>query len=587
MELNGVAGPEAGQRHLNGPQTSGRSYRNLSQPEHGMVIDANEQVPMRDGIALLADVIRPDAGAKFPALVSPSPYPRQIQNSSAPFGFIEAGASDFFVPRGYVHVIANTRGTGGSGGEYDSFGPADRMDMHDLVEWTATQPWCDGNVGMIGISAFAMLQIAAAIERPAHLKAIFPVATTIDVYEAFYQGGLLSAPFAAGWVKSLGTLNGVSDQLLRGRLIGAVERVLKQPLVHGRLEHFNGEAAFKALGRIMPARYPSHPWDELLVQVAVEHQVKDAYWQERDFGPLLGQIGVPVYLGCDWANVSLHLPGTFAALAGLHDDVSVRAALMNPGDLAWPWESLHEEALAWFDQWLKGRETGVLEGPRIRYCVPGSDGGWRATNTWPPEGSSLVALHLNADGSLHPEEATAGARDYVYLPAGALRTAHVAGSIASSLTWETAPLSAAVELAGPVELSLEAASTTIDMSWIATLQDVDPAGRAVDVTAGWLRGSLRAVDEQASTAGRPVHPLDRVEAIVPNERVSYRIGLVDNARHFAAGHRFRLVLTSDDSLDGAQIMGFPHAPLGLAAKNTVFSASQLLLSLIDGADALT
>ena len=104
------SGIEPGQRRLNGPQTTGRNYRNLSQPAYGMTRDDDVAVLMRDGVALLADVHRPTEPGRYPVLVAASPYPRQIQNLGAPAGFIEAGASDFFVPRGYVHVIANCRG---------------------------------------------------------------------------------------------------------------------------------------------------------------------------------------------------------------------------------------------------------------------------------------------------------------------------------------------------------------------------------------------------------------------------------------------------------------------------------------------
>ena len=100
---------------LNGPQTTGRDYRNLSKPQHGVRRDDNVAIPMRDGARLLADVHRPDADGRYPALIAASPYPRQIQDLGAPAGFIEAGVTAFWVPRGYVHVIANVRGTGGSG----------------------------------------------------------------------------------------------------------------------------------------------------------------------------------------------------------------------------------------------------------------------------------------------------------------------------------------------------------------------------------------------------------------------------------------------------------------------------------------
>ena len=159
-----VSGTEPGQRQLNGPQTSGRDYRNLSEPQYDLTRDDDVAVPMRDGIELLADIHRPESPSKFPVLIAASPYPRQIQDLGAPVGFIEAGASGFFVPRGYVHVIANLRGTSGSGGTFGFFDAQERRDMHDLVEWAATQPWSDGNVGMIGISYFAMTQMEAAVE---------------------------------------------------------------------------------------------------------------------------------------------------------------------------------------------------------------------------------------------------------------------------------------------------------------------------------------------------------------------------------------------------------------------------------------
>src|SRR6185436_10904316 len=84
----------------------------LSEPEFDMRHDNNVAITMRDGTALMADVHRPNSGGRFPALIAASPYPRQIQDLGAPMGFIEAGATDFWVPRGYVHVIANLRGTG-------------------------------------------------------------------------------------------------------------------------------------------------------------------------------------------------------------------------------------------------------------------------------------------------------------------------------------------------------------------------------------------------------------------------------------------------------------------------------------------
>src|SRR4029077_11352017 len=120
------SGIDPGQRQLNGPQTTGREYRNLSQPTYAMAQDDDVTIPMRDGITLLADVHRPAEPGRYPVLVAASPYPRQIQNLGAPAGFIEAGSRGFFVPPGYVHVIATNRGTSCSGGTFGFFDGQER-----------------------------------------------------------------------------------------------------------------------------------------------------------------------------------------------------------------------------------------------------------------------------------------------------------------------------------------------------------------------------------------------------------------------------------------------------------------------------
>lgn len=100
-----ASGVDPGQRRLNGIQTSGREYRNLSEPQHNMEQINDVAVPMRDGVMLLADVYRPRADGRFPALLSFAAYPRQIQNQRLPLGMVEAGASDFFVPRGRSDTV--------------------------------------------------------------------------------------------------------------------------------------------------------------------------------------------------------------------------------------------------------------------------------------------------------------------------------------------------------------------------------------------------------------------------------------------------------------------------------------------------
>ena len=241
------SGIDPGQRRLNGPQTTGRDYRNLSQPAYTMAHDDDVAVPMRDGVVLMADVHRPQESGRYPVLVAASPYPRQIQNLGAPAGFIEAGASDFFVPRGYVHVIANCRGTGGSGGTFGFFDSQERRDMYDLVEWAAQQPWSDGNVGMIGISYFAGTQMEAAVERPPHLKAIMPIAGTFDLYESATHHGLMSSGFLTPFLYMIGMTSGHTNKLWRSKLMDAMRALLLTPTIHKKFETANGEAAIAGL----------------------------------------------------------------------------------------------------------------------------------------------------------------------------------------------------------------------------------------------------------------------------------------------------------------------------------------------------
>lgn len=566
---------------LNGPQTTGRAFRNLSSPEHTVRHDVNMAVPMRDGISLVADVHRPDARGRFPALVAASPYPRQIQDLGAPMGFIEAGNTEFWVSRGYVHVIANVRGTGGSGGEFSFFDGDERRDMHDLVEWTAAQPWCDGNVGMVGISYFAMTQLEAAVERPPHLKAIFPLAVTADLFEASSHHGLVSSAFITPFLSMMGLTASRSDEFWRSVPMKLARKVLNTGPLHRKFGTMNGEAAVTMMHQLLKLPHDPHPWDQLWLDVFVNHPVRDEWWDERDLTPLLKNIEIPVYLGCDWENVPLHLPSTFIAWKALADNPNVRMGMLDRFGLTWPWESLHEEALAWYDHWLKGRDTGILDGDPVRYALPGAPG-WQAAPSWPPA-AAHHAFALRADGVLDTDEGDSGAREFMTLGAGTGRVKAGAIDPPASLTWTSNPLPDDLDMVGEIELRMIASATAADTAWILTLQDVAPDGQVTDVTAGWLRAGLRTVDEVASAPGAPVLPCRTPVAVPIGVDVEYRIPLVPNARRFAAGNRIRLVIAGDDqNPQTPAIMNFRHASVGTSSRNTVRSSSRLLLPVLAG-----
>ncbi len=580
------------QTQLNGPQTTGRDYRNLSTPDYGVRRDADVAATMRDGVSLLCDVHRPDADGRHPALIAASPYPRQIQDLGAPMGFIEAGVTDFWVPRGYVHVIANVRGTCGSGGTFGFFDAQERRDMYDLVEWAAAQPWCDGNVGMIGISYFAMTQLQAAVERPPHLRAIFPVAVTADLYEAAAHHGLVSTSFVTPFLSMVGMTSGRSADFWHSLPVELARKVLHAPPLHRKFGTMNGEAAVTTLRQLLKLPHEPHPWDDLWLDVVVKHPIRDAWWDERDLTPELSTIDVPTYLGCDWENVPLHLPSTFVSWKALSANPNVRMALLGRYGLTWPWESLHTEALAWYDHWLKGRDTGIMDGPPIRYVLPGDNRAsgatgddtratWRAADEWPPVGTSLREWALRADGTLSTEEGAPGSREFMVLGVGLGRVKPSPIDPPALLTWTSAPLTETLDVVGDIELRLVAAATAADTAWIATLQHVAADGTVDDLTAGWLRASLREVDETASVAGAPVLPCRSAVSVPIGDDVEYRIPLVGNARRFHPGDSIRLVVTSDDqNPETPAIMNFRHAAVGTSSMNTIRSTSRLLLPIL-------
>jgi uncharacterized protein len=576
-----IAGTGAGERHLNGPQTTGRDYRNLSAPFFGIRRTNNVSIAVRDGTVLLADLLQPDGEGPWPALVAFSPYPRQIQDVGAPLGFIEAGASDFFVPRGYVHLIVNARGTSGSGGTWTLLDQLEREDLYDVIEWAAAQPWCDGNVGMLGVSYFAMAQLAAAVTKPPHLKAIAPLLTTDDLYDAVWHHGLLNSGFVSSWLPAVGVVSQKPDSFWRSWRIDLVRDVLAIPAIHARMQHINGEAIVTLLKNAIRAHYPERPFGELWQAVAVEHPTRDDFWEERNTRPLLGSVDIPVYLGADWDNVPLHLPSTFSCWQALRHNPNVRMALLPPAGFSWPWEALHVEVLAWYDHWLKGRDTGIMEGPPIRYQVPGTDG-WRTAAAWPPAEAVLSPLCLRSDGVLGDEEGGEGSREYLYLPVDSGVPANAGPPVfPDSLAWDTPPLPADLEFAGNIELTLDAKITAMDTGWIAVLYDLAQTGEPEAITAGWLRATFAAVDEARSVPGAPVLPCRTPVALPVGERVTYRIPLVANARRVERGHRLRLVIASADET-GARptVLGFTHTPVREASRNTVFSTSRLWLPLL-------
>ena len=514
--------------------------RESSKPSYATRRADTVRIPMRDGVTLAADVLRPSApGQKFPALLAVSPYSRQLQHTALPSGQNEAGISEFWVPRGYAHVMMDVRGSNDSGGSYDLMGPLEQHDLFDAIEWLARQPWCNGNVGMIGCSYFCWSQLMAATQRPPHLKAIFAFDAATDLYrDAFFHGGIFSDGFALTWFDALR-----SENLLGERLKD----------VSGMQRHRKAILGWE------------HPFD-------------GPYYQERLSWKRLDRITIPVYFVCDWAFFMLHLRGAFEGWEAV-GNIPKRMAIGPQPKPFRPMSAYHGEALRWYDFHLKGMNTGVMDGPPIQLYIPGRDR-WRGEQEWPLARTQWREFFLggkagNAVRTLADSAGRDGQAAYTYDPASPeARTGN------PRLVYRTEPLDSDLEVTGPIALNLWASSSAPDTDFLVSFRDEAPDGQVRELTRGWLRASHRRLDTARSRPWRPFHPHLKPELLTPGEAYELAIEIWPTSNLFKAGHRIRLEIASSD--DQSELRH--HTSLAALARNTILEGrshpSRLLLPVI-------
>jgi predicted acyl esterase len=497
-----------------------------SEPRYASFSDYAAIIPMRDGIRLAADVIRPAARSmKVPALVTSSVYTRQLQRGVTALGQNEAGISEFWVPRGYAHVIVDVRGSNDSEGVYDLFGAQEQQDLYDIIEWVAAQPWCDGNVGMSGVSYMGRSQLFAAQQQPPHLKAIFPYDASCDFYrDACFHGGI-PTNFTTHWTQFVMNLH----------------------MTSGRSP--NVEALKKQLEIMYSHKYP----------------LDGPFYQERSAGPRLDKVKIPAYFGCGWYMNELHLKGAFDGYNG----TGAIPKRMLVGPRPWPlrpWAGYHYEMLRWYDHWLKGMDTRVMEGAPIQLFIHGDDR-WRAEKEWPLKRTQWRELFLGGatsgrDGKLLDAAGPEQARRYEF---DGLASEAALGQ--PRLIYRTEPLAKEMELTGPLALHLNASSTAPDLDWLVYMLDEAPDGKHRELCKGWLRASHRRTDPARSTPAQPYHPHLQAEPMKPGTTYELAIEIWPICNVFKAGHRIRLEIANSDSVTATN--GRPHVTIKAKATNTV------------------
>ncbi|HEX4520601.1 MAG TPA: CocE/NonD family hydrolase [Gaiellaceae bacterium] len=493
---------------------------------------------MRDGVHVAADVYRPEGDGPFPALLAISPYGKGKQSIQAvaqppgsPLwdGGVEAGDPRFLTANGYVHVIADCRGVNKSEGEYRGWmSKQEGEDGYDLVEWIAAQPWCDGNVGMVGISYFGTIQLHVAAEQPPHLKAIMPWNAVADFYrEATHHGGILQTFFFELYTRStLGNRVSVTAQGLSAeRLRELVAEAMEEPDLR----------MYTTLWNVLdnPNTNPSF-FDVLM------HPFDDEFYRERSAYTVYDRIKVPFYARSGWwAYAHMHLTGTFRHFAGI--DAPKKIEIDRPVDEERPLaRSYDQEVVRWYDHWLKGIDTGIMDEPSVRLFVMGTNS-WRTADEWPLPETEWTTLHLRPWEKLDAEPEPAGESSDSFVQQPPTETLEIA-----SLAYATAPLPDDTAVIGPIALTLYASIDQDDANWIVALEDVDPGGRAREVTRGFLKASHRALDPERSTPSEPYHPHTRAEPVPVGEPVEYAIAISPTSNVFKRGHRIRLRIMSLD-----------------------------------------
>jgi predicted acyl esterase len=512
----------------------------ISQPKHEVAQEKNVFVPMRDGVQLAVDIYRPKAKGKFPALLGLCPYGKELQALQLPpqpldksaiwDGNIEAGDTEYVVSRGYAHVIGDLRGTGDSEGEYVGLhSKKEGEDGHDLVEWLAQQPWCDGNVGMIGYSYFGDIQQHVAIEQPAHLKAIFPTGVFSDLYrDISHPGGVLSLFLYGLWDGRLGT-SGLAPR----RAVSAMMKNLPADEFKNRIK----EALANPDIRNFPNLYHllNYPLkNPLFVDLLLNPYDGPFYW-ERSAYRSFDKFKIPVYSVGAWSHFSFTGPQW-----DLYKGVNVPKKIMMkpPGYPTRPWREDLDVLIRWYDHWLKGIDTGIMDEPPIKIFVMGVNE-WRYEEEWPLPGLHPTKFYLRSwEGlSLEPES-------YQDEPDAFLQQPLHVSSQRGSLKYLTAPLPEDTEVIGDVAVYLFASIDTDDTNWIVKLSDVDQNGKEQWLMSGCLKASHRALDASKSTPLRPYHPHTRSESAVSGQIYEYAIGLQPIANVFKAGHRIQLQIQS-------------------------------------------
>jgi hypothetical protein len=450
-------------------------------------------IPMGDGVRLAADLWRPkgkgDRG-RFPVLLEYLPY-RKTESRSGSYSLYS-----WFVRRGYVVARVDIRGTGNSEGtlipyEYSEI---EQRDGEQVIAWLARQPFSNGNVGMFGISWGGFNSIHMAMRNPPALKAIIAVDATDDLYQddVHFIDGMIHVD---SWEMSQDLANAVP-----------------------------GAPDYRIDERYFAERFDTPPW-----MLTYKPQQRDGpFWDRTALKTRYESIRIPTFLIGGWYDgyrdslprMLEHLKAPVKAIIGAWHHTYPNSPYPKPG-MEW-----RHEAVRWFDQWLKGRNTGIMDEPRFavyvrRWHPPGpyleeAPGDWRYEDGWPVERIRERPLYPQPDRSLG--EAPAGEAVHLlrYVPTTGIEAGGPVmwfGDVAPdqrpsdafSLVYDTPPLDRDVEILGLPRARIRVSADVPLAHWFVRLNDVAPDGTVTLVASAGFNGAHRdsARDPRPLEPGKP------------------------------------------------------------------------------------
>ena len=485
----------------------------------------NVWIPLTDGCRLGARIWLPDDAEDnpVPAILEYIPYRKDDWTARE-----DSLRHPYFAGHGYASVRVDIRGSGDSDGILrDEYLPQEQLDAVEVIRWLGEQKWCTGAVGMIGISwgGFNGLQVAA--HRPPELKAVISLCSTDDRYadDVHYMGGCVLGSDMLSWASTMLAFNARPPD---PRVVGDRWR----EMWHHRLEETPPFIV---------------PW--------LEHQRRDDYWKQGSVCEDYGDIACPVYMVGGWADA--YRNAIFRFLAGYGGP---RKGLIGPWGHNYPERGAPgpqigflQECLRWWDEWLKGANTGIMEEPMLKVWMQEAiaprptylewPGRWVAEPCWPPETITTRVYAINADGlgeepheeaTLHHAGSQATGVDAgEWCPFG--RPADFPpdqrAEDGRSLTFTSEPIRDRIEVLGFPDVVLTLASDKPNALVSVRLCDVSPSGASTLISRGLLNLTHRDSHEVPS-------PLE------PGRPYTVTVRLQATGHVFPAGNRLRVALSS-------------------------------------------